>query len=103
LVALEKQLQEGVLEDVLGQVPVPQVAPQIPVQFPLVAAYQDTKRFCLSGTEAVQQVLVGTAGEKVGVRHVLTFFTRGPSSRLTIKGSKDCFSPSHPASATLSR
>src|SRR5437867_4032175 len=103
LVALEVQLQEGILEDVLGQVPVPQVAPQVTVQFPLVAAYQDTKRFCLSPTEAQQQILVGTAGEKVGVRHVLNFFTRGPGCRFIVRGQKEFFYSSDPDSATLSR
>ena len=57
LIALGVQLQERILKHVFREIAVGQVAPEIAVQFPLIAANQHPERICLTAAEARQQFL----------------------------------------------
>ena len=59
LAGLAEHLDEGGLEDVVGQVRVAQVAAQIAVQLPLVAADQGAEHVALAAAEPGEEVLVG--------------------------------------------
>src|SRR5207302_1262815 len=62
-------LEEGVLEHVLRQGAVGQVAAKIAVQLVLVAAHQARKRLALSAAKAGQEFFVRTDQESVGAFH----------------------------------
>jgi hypothetical protein len=62
LAALDVHLKEGVLKHVLGKAPILEITPQVTVEFALVPSNQEPKRFGLSSTKAVEQILIRTDG-----------------------------------------
>src|SRR5262249_22478516 len=70
LVALDEELEEGVLEHVFGQGRVSEVAAQVPVQLALVTPDEEAEQIPLTAPETEQEFLVGTECKRVRQIHI---------------------------------
>src|SRR5262249_15961600 len=73
LANLGKHLKEGVLENVVREFAVAQVAAQVAVQFAFVAAHQHAERLALASAEGREQVLVRTVNQGIGIHSMLLY------------------------------
>src|SRR4051812_9549365 len=69
LVPFQVKLEEGILEHVVRQAGVAEIAAQVPVKLPLVAMDQSGECWLLTPLRPGEEFLVGTGGQGVGVPH----------------------------------